>query len=1005
VPETSNARPVVMVSSTVRDLPKHREHVRDACLRMGMYPAMMEHLPAVDADAIAASLAMVDEAEMYLGVFGHLYGYVPAENNPKQISITEMEYDRAIERGIPRLIFLMHDDHPIKAADVETGDGAEKLKAFKARLGTERVRDTFVSAEDLRGKIIHALSSYRTRDLTKFHYVSDIPEPPEPFIAHPYTLLQTHRLVGRQPELNLLTDWVAKPDSEVYKARILNVVAIGGMGKSALTWKWFNDIAPQEMAPLVGRMWWSFYESDATFENFVTRALAYVTRRPLSEVQQTPAPDRETQLLAALDREPFLLVLDGLERILIAYARMDAAHLSDDDYDRRTANYVANAYGLPASAAQSFTGEHRLRKTADPRAGSFLRKLSSVRASRILVSTRLYPADLQSKTDNPLPGCFAAFLPGLSDDYALDLWRAFGATGAHDLLLPLLQRADNHPLLIQALASEVARYRPAPGDFDAWRRAHPDFNPFGLPLVQVKSHVLACALHGLGDKGQQVLRTIAAFRMPARYDTLAALLIGEGKACADERELDGVLTELEDRGLVGWDKRANRYDLHPIVRGVVWGGLDEDTRGNVYGSLCEHFDALPIMGEDEVSSIEDLTPAIELFNTLIGLGRFKDAWEIFRARLDKHTHNRLSATRERIALLNMLFHDTRDYAPRLQSLLDHGWAIQSLAESHLNSGKPALCALLCLRLLGSIDKEAKGAYLRLYHAGLNDLSDSLCTLGRLREAEKAARLAVLASRKMGSAFWEAVSLGYLGRILSVRNEQREAENVLRLSFSMFAAQNRSRSQGVSDALLSDLFLWRKNLPVALRLANSAWEAAHIRRQERDFIRSSRLQGEALLGLGDFATADERLHHALARARGVDFVEEELPALVALAELRRRQGELGAARELLEDVWEAAERGPYPLVHADACCVLAEVERDEGNVEKAVEAAGKAYRLAWCDGPPFAYHWGLERARGLLRELGAGEPLMPAFDASRFEPMPEVEIDPADEFGAGSGGEG
>ena len=69
------------------------------------------------------------------------------------------------------------------------------------------------------------------------------------------------------------------------------------------------------------------------------------------------------------------------------------------------------------------------------------------------------------------------------------------------------------------------------------------------------------------------------------------------------------------------------------------------------------------------------------------------------------------------------------------------------------------------------------------------------------------------------------------------------------------------------------------------------------------------------------------------------------------------------------------------------------------------AAESAYGLAWCDGPPFAYHWGLERARRLLKELGAGEPEMPAFDASRFEPMPEVEIDPADEFGAESRSEG
>ena len=92
------------------------------------------------------------------------------------------------------------------------------------------------------------------------------------------------------------------------------------MGKSALTWKWFNEIAPQEMRPLAGRMWWSFYESDATFENFVIRALAYVTGRAREDVEKNTKPgEREEQLLAALDRAPFLLVLDGLERILIAY--------------------------------------------------------------------------------------------------------------------------------------------------------------------------------------------------------------------------------------------------------------------------------------------------------------------------------------------------------------------------------------------------------------------------------------------------------------------------------------------------------------------------------------------------------------------------------------------------------------------------------------------------------------------------------------------------------------
>ncbi|HJQ34149.1 MAG TPA: DUF4062 domain-containing protein [Pyrinomonadaceae bacterium] len=1007
MPEASSKQTVVMVSSTVLDLPEHRKEVRDACLRMGMLPVMMEHLTAGDTDAAEKSLAMVDGADIYLGVFAYRYGYVPDANNPDRISITEMEYNRAVERDIPRLIFFMDKSHTLTAADMEedTTDPVEiarrkvKLAELKERAGKRRVVASFRSPADLRALVIQALVEFRVPDLTTFHYVSNIPEPPEPFIAHPYTLLQTHRLVGRQPELNLLTDWVAKPDSGVYKARILNVVAIGGMGKSALTWKWFNDIAPQEMKPLAGRMWWSFYESDATFENFVTRALAYVTRRPLAEVQQIPAPDRETQLLAALDREPFLLVLDGLERILIAYARMDAAHLSDDDYDRQTANFVANAYGLPASAAQSFTGEHRLRKTADPRAGSFLRKLSNVRASRILVSTRLYPADLQTVTGESLGNCAAVFLPGLSDDDALELWRAFGVTGSRDTLLPLFNLVGNHPLLVQALAGEVARYRPAPGDFDAWRRAHPDFNPFGLPLIQVRSHVLASALHGLGGKAHQVLRTIAAFRMPARYDTLVALLIGNGKACADERELDGVLTELEDRGLVGWDKRANRYDLHPLVRGVVWSGLSDDARRGIYTSLHTHFEVVPKIDDFlKVNNLEDLTPAIELYNTLIGLGRYSDAALLFQGKLDQATIWRLSANRQRIELLEMLFPDGLEHQPRLNRGGLQAYAYGALATSYTSSGQPGRAAAVHRRA-NAIDAEI-GRSISLC-TGLYNMSYALRLSGALREAESTARQALIISREQGDVGREASSLYMLGLVFAARGISKGSEAALSRALRIFVTYSFKPGMGFVSSFLSQRALWLGAYIAAMTLADRAWELAHVRGNERDFIFASRRQGEAALGLNDLVKADERLHHALTRARMVNLVEEELPALVALAELRRRQGELGAARGLLEDVWEAAERGPYPLIHADACCVLAEVEREEGRYDKAVEPAETAYRLAWCDGPPFAYHWGLERARALLKELGAGEPELPAFDASKFEPMPEVEIDPADEFGAGS----
>ena len=321
-----------MISSTSLDLPEHRKQVVEACLRESVFPIGMEQLPVRDANAVTVDREMVDNADIYIGIFGVRYGEIPAGHD---ISYTELEFNRAVERGIPILVFLMHEDHPVKPRDVEVSEEAQrKLADLKQRASAGRIRGEFKSPEELRGLVIQALADLRRREedekgkpAPSFHPHYDIPEPPEPFIAHPYTLLQTRQLVGRQAELNLLTDWVAKPDAEVYAARILSIVALGGVGKSALTWHWFNEIAPHEMKPMAGRLWWSFYESDARFENFVARALAYVTRRPMADIEAIPLSDRESQLLAALNREPFLIVLDGMERLLIAYARMDAAYL------------------------------------------------------------------------------------------------------------------------------------------------------------------------------------------------------------------------------------------------------------------------------------------------------------------------------------------------------------------------------------------------------------------------------------------------------------------------------------------------------------------------------------------------------------------------------------------------------------------------------------------------------------------------------------------------------
>ncbi len=431
------------------------------------------------------------------------------------------------------------------------------------------------------------------------------------------------------------------------------------------------------------------------------------------------------------------------------------------------------------------------------------------------------------------------------------------------------------------------------------------------------------------------------------------------------------------------------------MRGVVWSGLGDDARRGVYTDLQAHFETLPMVNDyRSVSRLEDLTPAIELYNTLIGLGRYDDAGILFYSRLNEAMLYRLSASRQRVELLEMLFPNGFDRLPRLDDPRGRAFMLGALAQGYHLSGQPGRAAALYRR---QIHWEMKREDER--KITLCNLSDAQRLCGAMLEAEASGRHALAISRATKDLFWEAYSLMQFGLAQLAAGMANESVSALQRSLRIFVGRPFDTGEGVVSCFLAQRSLWCEAFADAIRLANRAWELAHVLTLERDFIRAARLQGAAALGLHDLPIADERLHHALTRARQVNYVEEELAALIALAELRRREGKPDEARELLDDVWDSAERGPYPLFHADACNVLAHLERDGGNLDKATDAATQAYRLAWCDGPPFAYHWGLVAAQKHLQELGAPEPEMPPFDESKFEPMPDVEIDLDDEFHA------
>jgi tetratricopeptide (TPR) repeat protein len=338
--------------------------------------------------------------------------------------------------------------------------------------------------------------------------------------------------------------------------------------------------------------------------------------------------------------------------------------------------------------------------------------------------------------------------------------------------------------------------------------------------------------------------------------------------------------------------------------------------------------------------------------------------------------------------------------PRLQTAGDQSYTLNCLAQAYHFRGEPGSAVGVYRRAVETSEGETNPEGLAVLFA---NLSYSLQLSGAMRDADSASQRAIQLGREYESRYPEGMAEDLRGVNLALCGVWIESEIALKRSLNIWISEQHPQLEGVENADLSERLLWFGDPKRALPLAQRAWELARVYRLEADFIRAARLHGTAALGLADLDTAADRLQHALTRARAVSRVDEELPTLTAFAELHRRKNEPTTARELLNQVWDAGERGPYPTFLADAMNVLAQIERDQGNRDAAIAAATKAYTLAWCDGISldgkvcYAYHYGLTNAKKHLKELGAPEPHLPPFDESQFEPLPNVELNPKDKF--------
>jgi hypothetical protein len=1031
----------VMLSSTSRDLPEHRARAEEAANRAGFYAVKMENLTALPQgnDAISVSMEMVEEAEVYLGIFGLRYGYRPNDpRNPNDISITEMEYRRAKELEMPILIFIMHEDHPApniagmsakeakKITDAfyeRDPRGEEKLELLKNEMMNNHIVAFFKSDEELATLVLQSLSTPSVREAAGEYAKkreteqaagqrqvtapkATIPFPPTLYAYPPYSG-QNALFVGRRDELEMLTKW-AKPESQ---QPLLVLEAIGGMGKSALTWKWVQDNA----VPFDGVFWYSFYEGGAEMGDCVRHALAYVTRRDPNDLQNQSFAAMLANLTHALQQERFLIVLDGLERVLVAYHRWNAAQMQDDEVQE----------GVDYRAC------------TDPRDDDVLRRLATCAPSRLLVTTRLLPTALKDGGDL-LKGVQHEELGGLSRNDARHLWQERGITwGDEGVLDKFINQFGRHSLLLKLLAGVIKENRRAQGDFDKWYSLYGESFDVFKDIKSKRHHILQFAYEGLSPEARKLLSQMAALGNALDIDTLsvfnpylnfpqevrepreseferlmykyaeeeskerykealdkAETQYAEEKAAYEtylqaktdyERSadfkraigrFDSLLQDLEERGLIWWDKVNLQYDLHPVVRGYAFSQLETSERPQTFDRIYDFFDKQERSNYKIrlFNSYKDMQNLITMYNALIGAGKFDAAAELFINRLSEDLiYEGLGLYHKAYELLLPLFPNGLHDILVISSSNLQGRVLSRMGSvlRYLHYFEDALAVkarsvTLSLSSMNLTDLHSEVANYCHSLVEMNSLAQAL--RGYQYELEFAAL--TINNEYISNAYYNFIEpYSILGRWQDAKSAYETFCQDTSSPFFLIAAHGE----------FAQCFLWqganRNEIEDILLKAESLIKSRNNIVLRRFF---STIYGELELREGEI---DKAISYFAEAARiGNEQGVRDARAWGGLARAYAAKGNLPDALRIIRD--GVADHG-----YSAAVVYLANQQYEEAK-----EAVLEFYTWAWAQGEPYVRRYELQQAQTLFKRLDVPEPQLPVWDESKYEPFEnEAEI--------------
>jgi class 3 adenylate cyclase/tetratricopeptide (TPR) repeat protein len=928
----------VYLSSTYTDLREYREAVYRALRAMRVDVLAMEDYVTSYARPLEKVLNDVAECDVYLGIIAWRYGFVPAEDNPEGLSITELEYRHARSLGKPCLIYLLHEEARWPPGQFEQDERAEKVRRLRDELSRNHLVTLFRSTDELAARVSADITRFKYRPEVEKESVESPALPPEA-ISISRLPVTGSQLFGREEELRRLdVEWINRD------AHILTLVGWGGIGKSALVNHWLARMARDNYRGSERVYGWSFRDQGTTdrtasADQFIESALRFFGDS--NPIAGTPWEKGE-RLALLVGRRRALLILDGLEAL---------QHPPGPD-------------------------EGSLR---EPSMQALLRGLAAYNQGLCVITTRVRVADLtdfENSTVNRLA------LESLSPEAGAQVLTAHGARGTEAELEQASREYDGHPLSLSLLGS----YLNDVFGGDIGRRGEVRGLEEDERYGRTARELLTSYERWLGEGPETAVLRVLSLSTggmdQTAFDAVRAAPAIQGLTEAlqslNERRWQQVLSRLRRAGLLAAQPatQPGLLKTHPLVRDHFSSQL-ADFRPQAWregnNRLYEHYKRVT---KEFPDTLEEMLPLYAAVNYGCAAGRHQEA-------LDKIYHRRILRG-DRLYNQRVLGAFSHDLAV-LSNFFRHPWS--QVIDGLVGSSDRFVLTMAAhdLSALGRLRESTQAAEVSLNLAtsrgqwidaalSANNLCETYLLVGDLSRALAIARQGMDFADRSGSASEQFVMRATLANVLHQTGSFAEAEQAfIEAEKIQRNIPPSSRLYTVGEFHYCDLLLDMGRYQEAIARA----EEIRVREVQPEWTLGIALnyltRGRAVLLRGTqgsseyYSEAISYLRQAVDGLRRVDAPQYLSTVLLACGEFYRIEGAFDRAMAEIDEAMAVATRGALALHQADCLLGYARLYLSRGETEQARESWSRAYEMI----ERLGYHRRDQDVQEIERQLSEG----------------------------------